>query len=296
MSAESPPAPVESLSRVGSHRIVVIDGRAGRSGPPLVFLHGFALSASLWPYLLRGTPLDEFPWISLGLPGHFPSEVPPGFGREDVSIELFSDCVTVPVRQYFGETPVHLVGWSTGGFASLAAAAREPELVASVVSLCGFARGRWGAHLGTMQKLAKRRLTSSALVTAMRLHGRSRILFKSFLRSLARRRLEISPELLEILFNDYRRHDMRVMSELLAGIRILDLSPQLKNVKAPVLILGGEADKAIRPKEARHLHEHLPGSQLHEFPGMGHMFFAEKLAGTLGQIEQWIERQQQAPS
>jgi len=291
MSIHTSPAPVQSVFEVGAHKLAVVDSRAGKVGSPVVFIHGIALSASLWPMLLKGTPLDECPWISLGLPGHFPGEAPQGFGRNDATVELFADCVNAPVREYFPDTPVHLVGWSTGGFASLAAAAREPELAASVVSLSGFARGRWGSHLGTAQTLARNRAGRRVVISALQTVGRSRRLFRWFVNSLAKRKMDVPDDLLETLFDDYRQHDMQTMCELFAGIRELDLTPSLTRIECPVLILGGDADPAIPSSEAHHLHEHLPGSSLVEFPGVGHIFFAEALATSLEQIQAWIERQ-----
>jgi pimeloyl-ACP methyl ester carboxylesterase len=289
MSRATPPEPVETFIEVGAHKLAVIDGRAGRTGPPVVFLHGIALSAGLWPILLKGTPLDEFSWISLGLPGHFPGEAPDDFRRENVSVRLFAECVVEPVREYFGDRPVHLVGWSTGGFASLAAAARAPAQVASVVSLCGFARGHWGSHAGTMQWLARGWLRERFLVSAMRTVGRSPRLFRWFVNSLARHRRDVPDELWEALFEDYRQHDMQTMCELFAGIRNLDLTPGLAEIPSPVLILGGAADKVIPSSEAHHLHALLPDSRLVEFPGVGHIFFGEALEETFVEICEWIE-------
>lgn len=291
MSPHTPSDPVVSTIEVGEHTLAVIDGRGGRTGPPVVFIHGIALSAGLWPMLLKGTLPEEYSWISLGLPGHFPGKAPENFSREDVTVPLFADCVLGPVREYFNDAPVHLVGWSTGGFAALAAAAREPALVSSVVSLSGYARGRWGSHLGMAQSLARGRIGQTVLISALRTVGRSPRLYRWFVQSLARRNSEAPDELWEALFEDFRQHDMRTMRELFAGIRDFDLTPSLAEIQSPVLILGGAADRVIPSAEAHHLHEHLPGSQLVEFPDVGHLFFAEALEETFARISGWIEQQ-----
>ena len=289
MSLDAFPNPVECFVQAGSHRIPVFDGRGGRSGPPVVYVHGIMLSATLWPLILKGTELDQFPWIALGLPCHFPSESPENLGPADISVDLFADCVLEPVREYFGDTQVHLVGWSTGGFASLAAAAREPARVASVVSLAGFARGKWGSHLGNIQSLAGGWLGRTILKMGMRTVGCSQRLFDLLSQSLAEQKMEVPRDVSRALFDDYRRHDMRTMRMLLARIAELDSSQSLADVKAPVLILQGDADKVITPDEAHHLLEHLPDARLIEIPGMGHMFFGEALEETLSQIHEWIE-------
>ena len=152
---DSVPEPVTRMVDVGDHQIAVIDGTDGKSGPAVVFLHGILASAHLWPILIRDTPLDRYRWISVGLPGHYPSVAPKSFQREELSESFFARMVLEPVQAIFGDEPVHLVGWSTGGYSALMTAAESPERVASVVSLSGFARGAWEHFLGHLQVVSR---------------------------------------------------------------------------------------------------------------------------------------------
>lgn len=289
MLSHEPPLPVETMMDVGGHQLAVVDGRAGRRGAPLVFLHGIALSVHLWPGLLKETPLDERPWISLSLPGHFPSTVPEDFSRDDVTTDLFVDCVMKPVEAMFGGEPAHLVGWSTGGFAALATAARRPELVRSVVSISGFARGKWGWHLGSLQVLAGGWLGRGILRTGMKVFHSSPRLFRLFKQSLAKQKLEVCDELMEQLFEDAGQHDFRILGRLMQGIRELDLTEELAQVQTEVLLLSGESDRVISAGETRHLQQNLPHARQVLFPEVGHMFYGESLGEYLGEISRWID-------
>lgn len=295
---EPPPELLSSTAvwrsfEVRGHKIAVVDGRAGRSGPALVFAHGIAVSANLWPAVLQDTRLDDLPWISVGLPAHFPSEAPEGFNRDEVTEEFFAECLATPAREMFGGAPVHLIGWSTGGFAALAVAARHPELAASVVALSGFARGKWRSHLGTWQFLARWRPGQFVLVTAMKIYRRFRWMYRGFVQGLARQKLEMPDAWIDMLFADFGQHDLHALSELIAGIRKLDLTDDLAHIRAPVMLLAGSRDKVIRAAETEHLQEHLPQARLIEIPDAGHIFYGEALAENLDAIEAWIESQTQ---
>lgn len=69
---------------------------------------------------------------------------------------------------------------------------------------------------------------------------------------------------------DYRRF----LSNANAILRF-DARDALKEIRCPVLILGGEADKTVGPEASRELHAALAGSELHMYPGLGHAAFEE---------------------
>ena len=68
----------------------------------------------------------------------------------------------------------------------------------------------------------------------------------------------------------------------------VDLTPELKDVVAPTLVLGGARDRVIPPSEAEHLHRGIAGSELIQQTGVGHIFFAEALEETVAHIGNWI--------
>ena len=54
-----------------------------------------------------------------------------------------------------------------------------------------------------------------------------------------------------------------------------DATDDLDRINCPALILGGAEDKTVGPAAAGLLHEHLAGSTLHIYPGLGHAAYEE---------------------
>jgi len=294
MMAITPPEPVERTINVDGHTIAIIDGTAGRTGPPVVLIHGILMSAGFWPQLLEGTSLDRYRWISVGLPGHSPSVAPENFAQHDVTEKLFSDVLAAAVKECFDDEPVHLVGWSTGGYAALMMAANHPERVKSVISLSGFVRGQWGHLLGYFQFVSQSWWRGWTVTAGMKLVACSPRLYRGFQWMMTVKpipKTEFMEKITQSSYADYRANDFRDMRWLFAGLRDIDSSDRLAEIQAPVLILAGERDKIIVPAEAKHIDALLPNSKLIEQPGVGHLFYAEGREQILLQIDEWITQQ-----
>ena len=54
-----------------------------------------------------------------------------------------------------------------------------------------------------------------------------------------------------------------------------DASGELGRVACPTLILAGEEDRIVGAEASRELHERIPGSRLHVYPGLGHAAYEE---------------------
>ncbi|MBD3672189.1 MAG: alpha/beta hydrolase [Planctomycetaceae bacterium] len=293
MSAERTVEPVQRMVEVNGHQIAVIDGTKGGSGPAIVFVHGILMSVDLWPRLIRGTFLDHCRWISVGLPGHHPSAAPENFQRQDVTEALFSDCLTAAIEAVFAEEQVHLVGWSTGGYAALMTVFEHPNKVKSVISLSGFVQGQWSHLLGHFQEACRSWWRGWMVLVGMNLVAWSPQLYRAFewLVTIKRRpESALLDEVTELSYNAYRQHDKQVLRSLFAGLRDIDSSARLAEIQAPVLVLGGERDKIVVPAEAEHIAERLPHATLIQQSDVGHMFYVEGREQTLLRIEEWIRQ------
>ncbi|MBR0153795.1 MAG: alpha/beta hydrolase [Lachnospiraceae bacterium] len=69
---------------------------------------------------------------------------------------------------------------------------------------------------------------------------------------------------------DYRRFLANAQA-----ILSFDALPDLDRITCPTLILGGEDDRIVTADASRELHEHIAGSELYLYPGLGHAAYEE---------------------
>lgn len=291
----------QHLLEIAGHRLAAWSENEHLSGTPVVFIPGITVSIDFWRHTLPPEVRDGRRWISLSLPGHYPSQLPKGFSARDVTIDLFTTLHLGAIRQLVGERQVALVGWSTGGFSSLNLASRHPERVSSVLSLCGFSKGfRWGI-IGRMRRLLSLgkigRIIFRSIWTAL---GRHESLFALSIRSGAANRRAfrdspLTPPTLAGWREDLRHQDLDGLASLFESLADLDLGPQLPAIKAPTMIVGGERDPYIPASHTKALAAAVPGAELRILPDTGHMFFAESTAEYYALLIDWLARTTEAP-
>lgn len=59
------------------------------------------------------------------------------------------------------------------------------------------------------------------------------------------------------------------------AILYFDAREELKQIRCPTLIIGGEEDKTVGPDGSKELHAAIAGSKLYMYPGLGHAAFEE---------------------
>jgi len=75
-----------------------------------------------------------------------------------------------------------------------------------------------------------------------------------------------------------RRHGL---TRRLLGI---DLTDRLRDVRVPVVVLAGAADRVLPPSESTRIAETVPGARVHVFQGAGHMLPVERSEEVAEQI------------
>ena len=274
------------------HRIAVSGPFGEEHLPAVVFIHGVTGSVGFWKEVLPAEVKQQFRWASVSLPCHYPSE-PIG---DDMVVDeaAFADNLADAIRSLFDGQPVHLVGWSTGGFSSLLIASQHPDLVTSVTSINGFIRGNWGNTLGMMQVVAKLgKVGNFGFQQTMKFLAKSKFTYQLILSGLASwSNSNKVKALISGFHQDYRQHDLSQMAKLFAGIRDIDATSMLKEIKAPCLVIGGTKDSVISPKETRHIAAHLERVELVEVAGCGHMFYCEAPETIWPKVTNWIKQHQ----
>lgn len=284
----------QQIVEIDGHKLAALCALEGRSGTPVVFLHGITVCVDFWPLVLPEAVREGFPWVSLSLPGHYPSQLPPGFQAADVTEELFARLHSRAIAELVGTQPVHLVGWSTGGFSALNLAARCPNQVRSVLSISGFAKGHWKGIIGRMQRLLSLgALGRFAFNTAWTALGRHRWLLDFSLGQAAcnRKAFRASPltkPVLDVWQRALQGHDLGGLQFLFQRLADLDLRNDLPRITAPTLIAGGAEDPFIPVAHTRYLSEHIAGARLHVLLECGHMFFAERTEEYQRLLVDWL--------
>jgi pimeloyl-ACP methyl ester carboxylesterase len=273
----------------------VLEGNRCAGGLPIVLLHGILGSIDFWPAVLPHSVVNERRWISIGLPGHFPGRFGSGSDANQSTPEEFADVLSGAIRQMAPGEKVLLAGYSTGGFAALNLAARQPELVASVLSIAGFAKGTWWGLLGRMQSIASRgRFGRKLFAAGYRVLTSQPWLFERCLlaHSALRvdRRVPTVAAQLKSAAEDARRQDDDVMAALFARIRQFDIRPLLPKIRVPVAIAAGDCDPIIPYEHTRAIASAIPRAELIKFHGAGHLFHLECSDAFHTLLNAWLAR------
>jgi len=298
MSNNSQNKIVRSRINISGHTLVIDHpaGLASRPGPVWMFIHGIAVTSAFWEPLMPAAFRDRAPWVSVSLPVHAPSTGPEGFSQSHVTPDLFNMLNGAVLDQLLPGRDIIIVGHSTGGFAGLCLALARPDRVRGVVSVGGFADGRWIGLEGDMQLMARKEKLGPFGPVALRItawlttrwpwlhakaasqfaHDRSAFLIdnptKVALRAMRR---------------DARMQNQDQLIAFFAGIRDVDIWDQISQIKQPVLVLDGEHDPVIPHDKTLRLAETLPNGQLLLYPNVGHMVMNERREDFWRDIIDW---------
>ncbi len=227
------------------------------AGPDLVLLHGWGLHAGIWAPLVEALA-QRFRLHLYDLPGHGRSASVEEFTLESVCEALVQD---VPEQ-------AHWLGWSLGGMVALEFAARYPQRVTRLALLASnpkFVIGADWPHAlapevldGFAQDLSKDYVTTLQRFVSLVARG---ALDSGVLRTL-RRALAAAPA--------------PTQTALRGGLAILrdaDLRPRVRELRMPVLWLGGARDTLVPIAALRAVTAMYPHMQLREIEAAGHAPF-----------------------
>jgi pimeloyl-ACP methyl ester carboxylesterase len=230
--------------------------------PPLLLIHGAGGQHTNWPPQLRRLGLARA--FASDLPGHGRSEGPGCRSIAEYAARLLALMDALGVDSFIP------VGHSMGGAIALQLALGAPDRVARLVVVSA------GASLpvgGDLIRLVQEDFKAAVGAIVERAYGPAA---DDDLKRLGRRMLSQTPS--DVLLGDY------------LACRAFDVSARLGEVGAPVLVVGGAADRMAPPELSAALAERLPRADLHLVEGAGHMLpveYPDKLAGL---IRDWLER------
>ena len=253
---------------IEGHTLAAICLNPDASGEPVILLHGITGTISVWQVNPAQYLLDLGPCYALSLPGHYPAIAPAAFKNAPLTAEAVMQLLDQAIRQLVGEQPVTLMGHSTGGFAALALAANRPEMARRVISISGFAHGRWTGILGSYQRSMRLGWPGEVYVKTMfRLLNLHPLLYRWAMRFYAadQHALYAYPDLAEALtrtYPNYQRLDLDALLPYFKYMPHIDISAQLARIQAQTLIVVGDRDPIVPPAQSHQIAKLIPSAEL----------------------------------
>jgi len=271
----------------------------GQDGTPIVFVHGLGGSHLNWcligPQLAAGRRAVALDLHGFGLT--------PGT-RGTSTVERNARLLDRFVREVTG-TPVILVGNSMGGLISIMRASAAPDTVRGLVLI--------DPALPPSQRAPDRKVASQFLTYA--LPGLGELYVRSV---MSRRPPQLAVQrVIELCFADPSRADPAMVTASIAlaaerqnqdhayGAAFLAASRSLMrvvgqrrrywemmaSVQAPVLLIGGEADRLVPVASLRQAAARNPRWETVIWPGVGHTPQLEVPDAVIGTLRDWLARQ-----
>ena len=233
------------------------------AGPPLVFIHGWAMSGRVWRFQADGLE-DVFRIVTIDLRGHGLSTPADDYSFDALGADVAGVCAHLDL------SGMVLVGWSLGSQVALASVSLLRERLAGLVLVGGTPRFTAGADFPHG-------------LPAVEVRGMGVRLKRDYQRTLGEffRNMFAPGEL-------RREQENRIAHEIVMGgrppdptaaLRTLhtlaqaDLRPLLPAISCPTLLIHGACDAICLPGASRYMADRLPRAELLMLPGVGHAPF-----------------------
>ncbi len=281
---------------IEGHTLAALQINPDTTGKPVILVHGITGNIAAWQFNPLPFILEQGPCTSLSLPGHFPAAFPSRFQQEQLTVEMLARIMAKAIRRMVGEQPVTLIGRSTGGFAALNIAAHYPEMVSRIVSIAGFAHGRWIGFLGFQQRLVRMGKAGRILFKAFyRLTGASPGVFRRVLHYYANGSNDMYTDsdlvqVIELNLFNYRNLDLDAMAQYFLVMLEMDISSLLPQIRVPTLAIAGDRDQTVPPDESRKIASLVPNAELILIPGVGHLSFFECPHEYQARLSSWLQK------
>ena len=240
------------------------------SGPPLVLVHGAGGSLMHWPGELRR--LSDWAVVALDLPGHGHSGgadvlAGPLDSRAGQDISVYAQIVA-RFAEKLSLPRFVLAGHSMGGAVALEVALHHEEMLAGLVLVAT------GAKLPVAPELLcaiQADYEGAAMIMAAWSQGARPD--PDVMRTYLQRLRELDPG---VLYRDY------------SACNTWDRTADLGAIKAPTLVICGDADRMTPLQYSLDLQRNIKNAQLVIVSGAGHMVMLEQPALVASAVQQFL--------
>lgn len=189
-----------------------------------------------------------------------------GVGYIPVETRLTRADIRAAFDEAAADGPLHLIGFSMGGYLSLEYALDHPERVASLALLCSSARGLSEEEKADRAKVIRflethdyRGIATGRLNQFVHPSHQSDPLVVDVIRSMDR---DLGQSVL-----------LAQMRETTARVSLMD---RLGDLSCPVLLAGADGDNLVRWDDIAEMHARISGSRLEQAKDAGHMLPLEQ--------------------
>jgi 3-oxoadipate enol-lactonase len=229
------------------------------AGPPLTFIHGLGWDHRMWlPALDRYA--GGYRAITGDSRGHGQSEKPDG----PYTMGQFTDDWTAALEK-LSAAPGCLVGLSQGGMVAQEIAIRAPHLVKALVLVSTTCQEDPDTVANMSDRLENMRSAGA--------HAGAEIAAQSIFSEGFR---NANPDYIAAFVETRAAQPQEPLISAMAALRDFDYRAGLEKLDMPTLVIAGTEDTLTPPEAVREVAAHIPGSQLVEMPGAGHIIPVER--------------------
>ncbi|MFT5322240.1 MAG: 3-oxoadipate enol-lactonase [Planctomycetaceae bacterium] len=227
------------------------------NGPPILFVHGFPLSHSMWRAQLEAFSADHRV-IAPDLRGFGESDVTEG----TVTMEQHADDLAALLDELNVDEPVVLCGLSMGGYIAWQFQQKYPERLRALILCDTRAIADTPDGVENRKRLAKMVIENGSAAVA------SVMLPNLFSPATADRDQSAIDELRQTI---EATSPQGIAAASLGMAERPDVTSLLPTIETPSLLIVGEDDGISPPEEMRSIAAAMPNAAIFEVPNAGHM-------------------------
>lgn len=251
-------------------RMHLVEAGAGR---PVVFIHGLGWDHRLWLGALDRYA-DRYRAIAGDSRGHGQTEMPDGpYSIAQFALDWRGALAALGVAECC------IVGLSQGGMIAQRIAIDAPDRVGALVLVSTTCRETEGGSANMAERLAAMRARGPEAGAEIA----AQTIFSPGFRAA-------NPDYVAAFVAARARQPQEPLIAAMGAGHGLDLRAGLATLRIPTLVVAGADDRLTPPPRVREVAEHIPGAELIEMPGAGHIIPAEQPEAIYALIDGFLAR------